>query len=159
MRAASTLASIEQSGVQYIHLANEQNRVDQHELYFYRWQATLGTPFIIKRRQTSFEKQPHAFVRFLTLVPQIQNHVAYEQVQLTLDPINLNGALFTSTVRPCPTTNCNQLYVRQKHVNNPIDISLDNVNELSITFMVDLDPALSGTILVEMESFHLLDFG
>lgn len=158
LQNTTTLASIEQSGIKYVHLANVNNRVDQYEPYFYRWQVPLNSQFVIKRRQTSYEKQDKAHVRFLTFAPQIQNHVTFEQIQLTLVPINLNGPSFTSTIRPCPTTNCNTTYVYLKHLNNQIDISLDNVNELGIDFLVDQDQSLDGTILIEMESWHLLDF-
>lgn len=80
----------------------------------------------------------------------------FEQIEITLTPISLSKPIFTSTLDPCPTTNCNNTYIYRRNQTRLVEISLADVNQLQLDFAVDFVPTAEA-ILVEFESFSNLD--
>ncbi|TXH07739.1 MAG: hypothetical protein E6Q06_02070 [Candidatus Moraniibacteriota bacterium] len=152
-------SSNEQANELHIFLANTEKRNGKTEPYLYRWLAPAAA-MTVQVKHTSYERSDHAwsdlprgygpYIRIFNLY--VLRTQAYEQVQLSLTPLGLTKPVFTSTLRDCPHTNCNNTYVYRRNQTQPIEISLADVNGLRIDFGVDFVPG-PAPILVEFESF------
>jgi len=142
---------------QKIFLANVNNRFNECKPYIYRWQTTTNQ-LIIRKHPCSYEKTSKDFVRIENIFP-IQT-LPFSQIQLQLSVLNPINGTFQSTLDTCPTTNCNETYIyRPNNIQTSfMDISLENVNELSILFLIDFNVLNVSALLIEMKSFNNLSF-